>query len=118
MVIKNIRTFIPTKDFKESKEYYLELGFNVLWEGKDLIILGDENNNFFLQDYYNEDWANNFMMQIHVEDLNDTYETANKLTKKYPQTRIKEIFEADYGRTFHLIGPAGELWHFTEYNKK
>ena len=46
MVIKNIRTFIPAKNLTESKEYYLDLGFNILWEGNKLIILGDENNNF------------------------------------------------------------------------
>jgi hypothetical protein len=118
MKIKNIRTFLPSKDFDISKQFYLDLGFEILWQGEDLIIFGEEGQNFFLQKYYNEDWANNLMMQMHVEDLEALYTVAEPLIKKYEGTKIKAIFEADYGRTFHLIGPAGELWHMTEVTKK
>ena len=118
MKIRNIRTFMPSKDFDISKQFYLDLGFNITWEGEDLIIFGNKENNFFLQKYYNEDWANNFMMQLHVEDLDALYEVAVKLIPKYEGTKIKAIFKAEYGRTFHLIGPAGELWHMTEVDKE
>ena len=56
-------------------------------------------------------------MQLHVDDLDSLYEQAILLTKKYKHTKINKIFTADYGRTFHLIGPAGELWHMTEYQQ-
>ena len=118
MNIKNIRTFLPSKDFEVSKKFYLDLGFKLRWEGEDLIIFGDEGQNFFLQKYYNEEWANNFMMQLHVTDLDDLFKVAEGLKDKYEGIRMKPIFEADYGRTFHLIGPAGELWHMTEVEEK
>ena len=38
----------------------------------------------------------------------------NEIVDKYENTKIKPIFLADYGRTFHLIGPAGELWHMMD----
>ena len=57
-------------------------------------------------------------MQLHVEDLDALYEVAVKLIPKYEGTKIKPIFKAEYGRTFHLIGPAGELWHMTEIEKE
>ncbi len=115
MVIKGIRTFLPSKDFLKSRQFYLDLKFNLLWESKNLLIFGDEKYNFFLQDYYNEEWANNMMIQLHVVDLDEMYNVAYKLVDLYDDVRIKPIFNAEYGRTFHLIGPAGELWHITEY---
>lgn len=117
MNIKNIRTFLPSKDFLVSKQFYLELGFQILWEDKDYIIFGTSENNFFLQNGYNKDWAENMMIQLHVDDLDALYEIAVNLIDTYEGTKIKEIFTAHYGRTFHLIGPAGELWHMTEVEK-
>lgn len=118
MNIKNIRTFLPSKDFEVSKNFYKDLGFKVQWENKELCMFGEPEYNFFLQDYYNEDWANNLMMQLFVDDLEALYKIAEPLIEKYEGTKIKPIFEADYGRTFHIIGPAGELWHMTEVIKE
>ena len=118
MEIKNIRTFLPSKDYKVSRQFYLDLGFQIQWEGNDLTIFGSETYNFFLQEYYNEDWANNFMIQMHVDDLDALYKVAEPLIKKYEGTKIKPIFTADYGRTFHLIDPSGVLWHLTEITEK
>lgn len=114
MKIRNIRTFIPSKDFQISRQFYLDLGFEITWEGEDLVIFGTKEDNFFLQKFYVEDWANNCMMQLHVEDLESLYNVAKPLIEKYEGTKIKPIFEADYGKTFHIIDPAGVLWHMTE----
>lgn len=114
MILKNIRTFLPTKDLHYSKQYYIDLGFPVQWESEDLIIMGTEQHNFFLQKAYLEEWANNMMLQLHVENLDALYDVAKKLKDVYPETKLKSIFTADYGRTFHLLDPAGVLWHMTE----
>jgi hypothetical protein len=114
MEIKSLRTFLPSIDFELSKSFYRELGFEVLWENEELCMFGTKEYNFFLQDYYNKDWAENLMMQLFVMDLSALYEVAEKVVSKYEGTKIRPIFEADYGRTFHVIGPAGELWHMTE----
>ena len=51
----------------------------------------------------------------HIEELKAEFTALEKsLIDKYENITIKDIFTADYGRTFHLIGPAGVLWHFTE----
>lgn len=118
MKILQIRTFVPSKDFETSKQFYQDLGLTILWENEELAEIGTESQNFFLQDYYNEEWANNFMLQMFVDDLDQLYKNAELLIKKYEGTKLKPIFEADYGRTFHLIGPAGELWHLTEAKDK
>ena len=114
MNIVNIRTFIPSKNFELSMAFYKDLGFELQWKNDELAIFGTKTQNFFLQNAYEKVWAENLMMQIHVEDLDEAFRIAESLTHKYKDTRINDIFVADYGRTFHLIGPAGELWHFTE----
>lgn len=114
MIISNIRTFVPSESFIESKKFYSDLGFEILWEGEDLISFGNKDNNFFLQDFYNEEYSKNFMMQMHVKDLDELYIIAKNLSNTYSSVKVNDIFEADYGRTFHLIGPSGELWHMTE----
>jgi predicted lactoylglutathione lyase len=118
MKIKNIRTFLPSKDVKVSKQFYLDLGFNITWQDDELIIFGDEDYSFFLQKYYNKDWAENVMMQLFVDDLDSLNKVAKALMQKYEGIKVNDIFTADYGRTFHLIDPAGVLWHMTETTKK
>ncbi len=114
MDILGIRTFIPAKDFELSKRFYKEWGFNTLWESDDLIILGNKTHNFFLQKYYNEDWANNFMMQLHTSNIEKLFDKVTSFISKYEGTKINDIFDTDYGRTFHVIDPSGVLWHITE----
>lgn len=118
MKIQNIRTFIPSKSLQRSRQFYIDLGFEISWEGEDLVLFGTQENNFFLQNFYVEDWANNCMMQLHVEDLESLYDIAVTLIDQYEGTKIKPIFQADYGKTFHLIDPAGVLWHMTETTNK
>lgn len=118
MKIKLLRTFLPSIDFDISKQFYLDLGFQILWQNDELIQFGTEEYNFFLQKYYNKEWAENLMMQMFVDDLDALFKNAEPLINKYDNTKIKPIFKADYGRTFHLIGPAGELWHMTEVQGK
>ena len=118
MKILQIRTFVPSKDFETSKQFYKDLGLDILWENEELAEIGTSYQNFFLQKYYVKEWADNFMLQMFVDDLDQLFKKVEPLVAKYDGTKIRDIFEADYGRTFHLIGPAGELWHMTEANDK
>lgn len=118
MKIIQIRTFVPSKDFEVSKQFYQDLGLDILWQNEELAEIGTPEQNFFLQKYYVEEWANNFMLQMFVDDLDALYAKAKTLIERYEGTKIRDIFEADYGKTFHLIGPAGELWHLTETKDK
>lgn len=118
MKIELMRTFLPSIDFEISKKFYSELGFKLMWENDELAQFGDSSYNFFLQKYYQKDWAENLMIQMFVTDLDELFNVASSLIDKYENTKIRDIFTADYGRTFHLIGPAGELWHMTEAKVK
>lgn len=114
MEAKAIRPFIPSIDFEESKSFYKDLGFEITYDSSDLVILSVKGASFFLQRAYNKVWAENTMVQLVVDDLEAFYDVAFQLIDKYQGTKIKAIFKADYGRTFHLIDPAGVLWHLME----
>ncbi len=117
MKIEQIRSFLPSKDFGISKAFYKDLGFNLLWEDEELAVFGEENQSFFLQKYYVKEWAENLMMQLFVLDLEETFNKFQSVAQKY-SVKIIPIFDADYGRTFHIIGPSGELWHITQAKNK
>ena len=114
MEAKALRPFIASKDFEISKSFYKDLGFEITYDSSDLVIFSMKGASFFLQNVYVQIWADNTMVQLVVDDLEGLYEIAEKLIDKYEGTKIKAIFKADYGRTFHLIDPAGVLWHMME----
>lgn len=114
MQILGLRTFIPTKDFDTSKAFYQELGFQIKWENEELAIVGVASYEFFIQKYYVKDWAENFMLQLFIDDIEGFYSVCERVIPKYDGTKLRPIFEAEYGFTFHVIDPAGVLWHITQ----
>jgi hypothetical protein len=63
-----VRPFVPAKDFDVSKRFYEALGFEKLLDS-DVAIFRMGQSGFLLQRYYQKDWAENFMMQLMVDDL-------------------------------------------------
>ena len=62
------RPFLPAKDFAVSKGFYEALGFTKVLDGQVAIVrMG--TSSFILQDYFQKEWAANFMMQLMVDDL-------------------------------------------------
>ena len=64
------KVFVPAKDFGESFRFYEAMGWRVNRgaEGDSLAELELAGNRVYLQNFYHEDWANNFMMHITVDD--------------------------------------------------
>ena len=62
------RAFVPAKDFAVSKAFYEALGFPKLLDS-EVAIFGVGAGAFILQNFYNEELAGNFMMQLMVDDL-------------------------------------------------
>jgi hypothetical protein len=110
--VKNIRAFIPSKDYEISKSFYEALGFNGESAGEDLTIYTKDGCTFFLQKYYNEEFANNVMLQLIVNDINESYDLVSRLNIK--DVRHSEVKQEPWGKVVYLWGPSGELWHITE----
>lgn len=62
------RAFLPAKDFDTSRSFYRALGFETLLDS-EVAIFSVGDGAFILQRYYQKDWAENFMMQLMVDDL-------------------------------------------------
>ncbi len=77
----DMKVFVPAKNFRQSLEFYEAMGWNINWRADDdsLAELELADCRFYLQNYYNEDSANNFMMHITVDDARTWYEHASKV---------------------------------------
>jgi hypothetical protein len=112
---KSIRPFIGTKDFNQSKSFYIDLGFEEIIISNNLVYFKiNDTLGFYLQDAYVKDWINNTMLFVEVENVEDYY---NKLLNlglpnKYKNVRLIPIKKETWGSECFLHDPSGILWHF------
>lgn len=117
---KTIRTFIGAKDYDKSREFYRDLDFEEVVIGDKMCLFRiSENLGFYLQDYYVEDWINNSMVFLEVDDLEKCSEDLLRkdLQSKYQEVKFTEIKRFDWGRELFMHDPSGVLWHFCEFKK-
>lgn len=63
------KAFVPARDFDLFKQFYQDLGFEVPWSSEDLAYVRHGASSFLLQNFYNKEHADNFMMHLLVEDV-------------------------------------------------
>ncbi|GAB5382109.1 MAG: hypothetical protein Alis3KO_36220 [Aliiglaciecola sp.] len=111
MKVEDIRVFVPCKNYDESKAFYSDLGFSQAPATDDLTLVENGDCTFFLQRFYNKDFAENLMLQVCVADIDHAYELAK--ATKYAQ-KLTPIESERWGKVFYLWGPSGELLHVTQ----
>tara|TARA_R110002126_G_scaffold33382_1_gene104421 strand:+ start:6580 stop:6924 length:345 start_codon:yes stop_codon:yes gene_type:complete len=111
MDVVDIKAFVPSKDYEISKSFYSEIGFKSAFVSEDLTLFQNGECLFFLQRFFNEDLANNFMLQVCVSDIDTAYRLCSQSKHK---TKITPVQSEPWGKVFYLWGPAGELLHITE----
>jgi len=107
------RPFMPAKDFDLSKKFYEALGFEKLLDG-DVAIFKTGSGGFILQRYYQKDLAENFMMQLMVDDLDAWWAHINALDlpAKFNVPPPRAPAMQPWGlRIAYLVDPSGVLWH-------
>jgi len=110
------RPFLPAKDFDLSKRFYEALGFEILLDG-EVAIFGAGASSFVLQRHYQKDWAENFMMQLMVDNLDDwwTHIQTLDLPTKFKVPSPKPPKKQPWGlRIAYVVDPSGVLWHIAE----
>ena len=92
----SIRPFIGSKNYKISRNFYLDLGFKEIITSEKMSYFSLGNFGFYLQDAYVKDWIDNSMIFLEVENLeNSLNEIQNlKLTEKYENVRFSEYTDA------------------------
>ena len=110
------RPFVPAKDFELSKRFYQDIGFELIHDSS-VAIFGIGRTGFLLQNYCNKDWAENFMMQLMVDDLDAWWNHLSALNLQgrfaVPPPKPPE-FQSWGLRVAHLADPSGVLWHIAQ----
>ena len=113
---KSILTFVPAKDFELSCRFYGALGFRAADADPEVRYFGRGSTGFLLQNFYVKDWADNFMMAMHVEDLDAWFPEVKAFVDsgEFPGARVNEPKLKDWGmRVIYVCDPTGVLWHVT-----
>jgi catechol 2,3-dioxygenase-like lactoylglutathione lyase family enzyme len=118
MTTIEVKAFVPARDFALSKRFYQDLGFDLAWSSEDLAYLRHGNASFLLQNFYNKDHADNFMMHLLVEDVDAWWRHVQErgLTATYG-VKMEPPADRPWGlRDFVIIDPTGVLWRIGQNN--
>lgn len=114
--IVNIKAYVPARDFEESKRFYQALGFKMSegWGGTADFEL--DGQGFRLQNYYNKDWAENFMFVMGVRDIEAWHRRAKELVDGgvYSNVRFSPPEPVDGAQVLHIWDPCGVLLIFVQ----
>jgi hypothetical protein len=115
--VRSIRPFVPAKDFAQSKKFYQTLGFSMVseWKGGALFSAGSQS--FILQEFYQKELAENFMMQLTVENLDEWWAHIDglKLDEVFGVKPAKAPAVQPWGlRVAYLFDPSPVLWHVVQ----
>ena len=96
--ITEIKAFIPAKDFELSKKFYEDIGFTKASDGNGIAHFHFDDCSFLLQDFYEPEHCNNFMMHILVEDIEAWHSKieASGVAEKYT-VKISQVSEQPWG---------------------
>jgi len=111
-----IKTFVPAKDFELSKQFYQDLGFSMRSEEGDIAYFSHHNCSFLLQNFYIKEYADNFMMHLLVENVDDwwLHVKGTGVIEKYGVKASPPEIRPWKMKDFVLTDPSGVLWRFGE----
>lgn len=118
-IAKSIRPFLGALHFEESRRFYNDLQFkeNMLSDDMAYFKVTDALG-FYLQNYYVADWVNNTMLFLEVDSVERYWIELQKmeLHLRYNSVKLTPIKKYDWGSECFLNDPAGNLWHFGQFN--
>ena len=114
---KSIRPFIGAKNFELSRSFYRDLGFQETILSDNMSVFKTGGLAFYLQDAYVQDWIDNSMIFLEVEDVARYWNEllALDLVSKYKTLKLVPVKTYDWGRECFIHDPSGILWHIGEF---
>ncbi len=114
---KSIRPFIGAKNFELSRSFYRDLGFQETILSDNMSVFKTGGLAFYLQDAYVQDWIDNSMIFLEVEDVARYWNEllALDLVSKYKTVKLVPVKTYDWGRECFIHDPSGILWHIGEF---
>ncbi|MGQ4272937.1 VOC family protein [Terrihabitans sp. B22-R8] len=112
-----LRPFVPSKDHERSRQFYEAIGFETTYADGRIAVMSNGDDSFILQNFYMEELANNFMLQMTVPDADawwkehDPAHAAEQFGTRSPTPPALQPWGLIVG---FLHDPSGVLWHITE----
>lgn len=120
LAVKDMKVFVPAKDFDESLRFYTALGWRMNWRHDGLAEVELAGRRLYLQKFYAKEWAENFMIYVDVEDAAAWHEHVAGILKSNPfgNARVAPPKEEPYGATVTYVwDPCGVPIHFAQNTK-
>ncbi len=121
--VKDITQFVPAKDIELSTQFYLKLGCKLNYQLGKLSQFELCGCRFYLQDFYVEEHAENYMMHFSVEDIDSWYQQVLELLEDFPVSNggsariITPLHEEASGaKSFQLVDPTSVLITFAQFS--
>lgn len=113
----DVRTFVGSREFEVSRDFYVALGWRLNFETPGLAELELAGQRFYLQRFYAKDWCENSMLHVTVEDATAWFRHAEAVigAGQFGGARVQEPALQDYGALVTFVwDPAGVLLHFAQ----
>ncbi|MDQ9090261.1 VOC family protein [Pseudoalteromonas haloplanktis] len=109
---EEIKAFVPAKDYALSCEFYQQMGFELAWQSPEMAYFYQGDCSFLLQNFYNQQHAENFMMHLLVEDVQAWHAQLKSagLAQKYGITITEPTLQPWHMIDFVVYDPSGVLW--------
>ena len=116
MKIRDLKVYVPAKDFEQSQRFYTALGFKASEGWGGTVDFELDGNRFRLQNYYVKDWADNFMILMGVDDVEAWHQHVKQLADsgEFDNIRIKAPEPVGNSLVFHVVDPSGVLLIFVQ----
>nr|WP_067058419.1 VOC family protein [Mucilaginibacter sp. L294] len=114
---KSLRPFIGAKDFEISRGFYRDLGFEETVLTHNMSVFKTGSIAFYLQDAYVQDWIDNTMIFLEVDDVDRYWNelSALNLPAKYKNVKLTPPRSETWGKECFVHDPSGILWHFGQF---
>ena len=112
MTTIEVKAYVPARDFDESKQFYQDFGFDLVWTTADLAYFRRDQSSFLLQNCSSMDRADYFMMHLLVHDAESWWKHVQSqgMIAKYG-VRAEPPEDRAWGiRDFVIVDPTGVLW--------
>jgi predicted enzyme related to lactoylglutathione lyase len=116
--VDSLTPFVPAKDFALCARFYRDLGFEEVARIEKAVRFERDGSGFWLQDYYVEEWAGNFMFCLYVADMNAwwSHVKAMGIDIAYGGSArvLREPHKQEGGLMMQFSDPSGVLWHIRQ----
>ncbi|MGF1580488.1 MAG: hypothetical protein ACFCD0_14090 [Gemmataceae bacterium] len=114
---RDVKVFVPTKDFDLSLRFYESIGWRRNWREDGLAEIELASIRLYLQDFYVKEWAENFMIHVVVEDTKGWYDHISFVIQNHDflDARVEPPKQESYGALVTYVwDPCGVLLHFAQ----